>query len=195
GRPAPRYAPMKVLCVTTFTHLPAKCGTWYGPARWLIVLSAITSPSVGYAPWSRVKCVSTAVSLPSDAEPRAMALIAVGRGRVEVLAPCLDPLPRPAEPARDDGDQHLLGVRVALDAEAAADVGGEHAYSRFAQPERARDGRAHRVRHLRRGPYRKEAVGGGGMGDDAARLDRHAGDARQFGRRLPAHRRIGGAPP
>jgi len=50
-------------------------------------------------------------------------LIAIGRRREEVLAPGLDPLHRPAEPARDHRDQHLLGIRVALDAEAAATSG------------------------------------------------------------------------
>jgi len=120
----------------------------------------------------------------ADAEARAVPLIAVGGGGEEVLAPRLDPLHGPAEPARDGRDQHLLGVRVALDAEAAADVGRQHAYARLAEPERGGDGAAHGVGDLRRGPHREETVRRRGMREHAARLDRHAGHAREVEGRL-----------
>ena len=40
----------------------------------------------------------------------------------EMLAPVLDPLDRPAEAKRAERDQHVLGIDLAADAEAAADM-------------------------------------------------------------------------
>jgi len=48
--------------------------------------------------------------------------------RQQVLHARRDPLDRTPEPARQPRDQHLLAVRPPLHAEAAADVGGDHAH-------------------------------------------------------------------
>ena len=120
----------------------------------------------------------------AHAEPRAMPLVAVGRRGQEVLAPRLDPLHRAPQPPRDHRDEHLFGVGVPLDAEAPADVGRQHAHARLAEPEGSGDGAAHGVGDLGRGPQGEEAIGRRGMRDDAARLDRHAGHAREVERRL-----------
>ena len=120
----------------------------------------------------------------THAEPRAVPLVAVGRRGQEVFAPRLDPLHRASQPPRDHRDEHLFGVGVALDAEAAADVGCQHAHARLTEPEGSGDGAAHGVGDLGRGPQGEEAIRRRGMRDDAARLDRHAGHAREVERRL-----------
>ena len=50
-----------------------------------------------------------------------------------MLAPVLDPLHRPAEPARQERDQQVLRIDMPLDAEAAADVERDAAHARFRQ--------------------------------------------------------------
>jgi len=62
-----------------------------------------------------------------QADARGVDLVAVTGGREEVLAPRLDPLHGAAQPPSQRRDQHFLGVDVALDAEAAANVGRDHA--------------------------------------------------------------------
>ena len=79
---------------------------------------------------------------------------------------------RPREP-RGLRQRELLGVDVDLRAEAAADVGRDHAHLRLGDAADRRDERAHEVRHLRRGVERELAAGRDPVGDDGARLDRH----------------------
>ena len=43
-------------------------------------------------------------------------------GGDQMLAPVLDPFHRPAEPQRGEADQHVLGIKLAANAEAAADM-------------------------------------------------------------------------
>ena len=50
-----------------------------------------------------------------------------------MLAAVLDPLHRPAERARQERDQQILGIDVALDAETAADVERDAAHAGFRQ--------------------------------------------------------------
>ena len=112
-----------------------------------------------------------------DPEPRLMVLVAVGRRRHEVFAPGLDPLHRTAQPARDCRNQDVFGIDVALGAETAADVGGDHSHLLLGEAERRGDRRADGERHLRRRPHREPAIRRIGLRHDAARLDRHRGDA------------------
>ena len=44
-------------------------------------------------------------------------------GRDQMLAPVLDPFHRPVESHGGDADQYVLGIKLAADAEAAADMG------------------------------------------------------------------------
>jgi hypothetical protein len=120
----------------------------------------------------------------THAEPGVVVLIAIGRGREEVLAARLDPFHRAAEPPRDGGDDDFFRVRMPLDAEATADIRRQHANARLGQAQRARDGAADGVGYLRRRPHGEQAVGCRRMRDDAARLDRHAGDPRKVEHRF-----------
>ena len=124
------------------------------------------------------------------AEPGVVALIAIGRGREEVFAACLDPLHRAAEPPRDGGDDDFFRIGVPLDAEATADIRRQHPNARLGEAQRARDGTANGVGHLRRGPHGEQAIGCRRMRDDAARLDRDAGDPRKIEHRFDDHIRL-----
>ena len=95
-------------------------------------------------------------------------------GDLHVLRAGLDPLDRPPELARGPARDQLLAVDLELGAEAAADVGGDHANVVLGQAEQQRHEQPHEVRHLGRGPERQRtrAV----VGQHAPRLDRRAGD-------------------
>ena len=94
-------------------------------------------------------------------------------GGQEVLEPVLGPLDRPAEAQRRGGRRRDLRRGHALGAERAADVGQPHADAR---PERRREARERPVRVLRGDPDGQPVAVG--LGDDAARLHRHRGHAR-----------------
>jgi hypothetical protein len=125
-----------------------------------------------------------------DAEPRAVALIAIRRRGQEVLAARLDPFHRPAKPARRRRQQDVLGIDVPLGAEAAADVGRDHPHLLLCQAQGRRDRGAHGERNLRRRPDRQPAVRRLGLDQHAARLDRHGGDAGHVEPRLDDHLRL-----
>jgi hypothetical protein len=59
----------------------------------LIVLAVMAPPRVGNAPWSRVKLVSMRGdrAVARDADAGGVRLVAIARGRQEVLAPRLRP--------------------------------------------------------------------------------------------------------
>ncbi len=57
-----------------------------------------------------------------DRGAHAIVLLARMVGGDEMLAPVLDPFHRPAEPQRGEADQHVLRIKLAADAEAAADM-------------------------------------------------------------------------
>ena len=57
-----------------------------------------------------------------DRGANAVVLLARMIGGDQMLAPVLDPFHRPAEPQRAEADQHVLGIKLAAHAEAAADV-------------------------------------------------------------------------
>ena len=92
--------------------------------------------------------------------------------RVEALGALLDPLDRAAEPPGEQQRERLLGVDVQLRAEAAADVGRDHAQLRLGHPEHAGERHAEDVRHLRRRPERQLARRVDRLREHAARLDR-----------------------
>ena len=73
-----------------------------------------------------------------------------------------------------DGRQVVL-VDVDLDAERAADVGRDHPHAVLGQAEEIGQHRPHHVRHLRRDPHGERARRRIEIGDEAARLHRHAG--------------------
>ena len=89
-----------------------------------------------------------------------------------VLRARLDPLHRPAQLPRRPGEQDLLAVDLQLGAEAAADVGGDHAHAVLGHPELQREEELEEVRHLR--GARDGELAGAVVGDHAARLDRRA---------------------
>jgi hypothetical protein len=88
-----------------------------------------------------------------------------------VLRALLDPLHRHAETPREGGGEELLGVDVQLGAEAAADVGSDHAHLGLVEPERRREQEPQDVRDLRGRPDGQVAVRLG-PGEHRARLHR-----------------------
>ena len=88
-----------------------------------------------------------------------------------VLGALLGPLHRAAEPACERDGERLLGVDVELRAEAAADVGGDHADLRLGDAEHELQREAQDVRHLRRRPER-DLAGRADLREHATRLDR-----------------------
>ena len=93
------------------------------------------------------------------------------RGQV-VLGALLDPLHRPTEPARDGEADRLLCVDIELRAEAASDVGSDHAQLGLRDAERERERDLRDVRDLRRRPHRELAHRRRRLHDHTARLDR-----------------------
>ena len=92
--------------------------------------------------------------------------------RDEALAAGGDPFHRPPQPPRRPGDDGLLGIVLALVAEAAADVGRDQTDGGLRQPKLLGDGAADVMRHLRRGIERELARAA--VGQHRARLDRSA---------------------
>ena len=119
-----------------------------------------------------------------------MALVAIGRGRQEMLAARLDPFHRASDAARDSGQQNVLGIDVTLGAEAAADVRRDHAHSLLGEAQGRGDRGAHGERYLGRRPDRQPAVRSVGLHQHAAWLDRHRGHARHAEARLDDHVRL-----
>ena len=62
-------------------------------------------------------------------------------GRDQMLAAILDPFHRPADEPRRERDQKILGIELALDAEAAADVDLDHVDVALGDPEHRRERR------------------------------------------------------
>ncbi len=93
----------------------------------------------------------------------------------KTFRPARDPAHRTAQPPRGPGDDPLLGIELALVAEAAADVGRHHAQRALGDAELLRHLAADVVRGLRRRVKRKLLALR--FGHDRARLDRRAGQA------------------
>src|SRR5262249_10322091 len=103
-----------------------------------------------------------------------VALLAGMVGGDQVLAPGLDPFPRRAEPQRREADQHVLGIELAADAEAAADMALEQMHARRRAAEHAGDAVAVPVRHLGGTVELEEIAGGVVARDRATGLKRNA---------------------
>jgi hypothetical protein len=115
-------------------------------------------------------------------------LVALHAGHERVLAPRLDPLDRPVEPAGELGHHDVFGVVHALGAEAAADVGRrDDAHLILAEPELARDHPAVPVDHLHRAADRQQAVAP--LGDERPGLERVRAAAGQPDAGAHHHRR------
>jgi hypothetical protein len=99
-------------------------------------------------------------------------LTAAVRRRREVLASGLRPLDRFAELHRDPGNQDLLAIDVELRAEAAADLGRDHAHAALGQLQHLGELRAEQMRDLRARPDRQLLRGRVPLRDDGARLHR-----------------------
>ena len=80
--------------------------------------------------------------------PDVVMLVARMVGGDQVLAAVLDPFHRALEPHRGDADQNVLGIELAADAEAAADMRLEALHRRRRAVEHARDQLLVPVRHL-----------------------------------------------
>ena len=91
-----------------------------------------------------------------------------------MLVPILDPAHRPDNPAGQERDQEILGIDVALDAEATADVGRRDAYAAFRQIEKRRRLAAEPMHHLSRGPDGDRISPLVVDADNAAAFHRHA---------------------
>jgi hypothetical protein len=130
---------------------------------------------------------AVAVGRHLDAE-RLLARVDIGQER---LASARNELDGPPERQRERADGHVILVDVDLDAEAAADVGGDDPDARLAQREELREDGLHHVRDLGRDPHRERACRGLVVGDQAARLERHAGVAARGERARPHAARAG----
>ena len=108
---------------------------------------------------------------------------AVDVGRERLRAPCL-PRDGPAEPHRTPRDDRLGLVVLALEAEAAADVGGDDPDLVLGEAERAGDHAAVVVGHLRRERHREAAPAGPVLGEDAPGFERVRGEALVHERQL-----------
>ena len=92
--------------------------------------------------------------------------------REQVLVPVLDPFDRPPEQPSRERDQYILGVELAADTEAAADVDFQEANVPDREREHPRERRPVEVLDLRRAPQGQPVEGGVVLGDEAARLQR-----------------------
>ncbi len=118
-------------------------------------------------------------------------LVARMRRGHEMLAPLLDPAHRPAEAAREERDQEILGVGVALAAEPAADIERDDAHALLGEAEGRGDLAAHPMHDLGRGPARHRPGARIVGADDAAAFQRHRGIAMVVEAALQAVRRGG----
>ena len=109
-------------------------------------------------------------------------------GGDEVLRPVLDPPHGPADAEGEQRDEDVLGVELAAGAEAAADVDLDEPHALRLEPEQAGDHRAVEVLHLG-GAVHGHAAVAGGLGEEAAGLDRRSRLAREAERAADDHGR------
>ena len=122
-----------------------------------------------------VKGENTALGV--DRGANLMALLPRMIGGDQMLAPVLDPLHRAAEPQRGKADQHVLGIKLAANAEAAADMALEQMHAGGIASQHAGDVVAIPVRHLG-GAMKLQHVAGGVIARDRATgFERNAGMA------------------
>ena len=122
-----------------------------------------------------VKGENTALGV--DRGANLMALLPRMIGGDQMLAPVLDPLHRAAEPQRGKADQHVLGIKLAANTEAAADMALEQMHAGGIASQHAGDVVAIPVRHLG-GAMKLQHVAGGVIARDRATgFERNAGMA------------------
>ena len=118
-----------------------------------------------------------------------MKLVARMGGAHQMFAALLDPAHRATEPMSEKRDQQILGIDVALAAEAAADIERDAAHPRLRQAEQRGGLAPYPMHDLGRGPDRR-GVGARIVGaDDAAAFHRHRGVAVVIEAPLQAMRR------
>ena len=124
------------------------------------------------------------VSVAIHRGPDPVGLFARMVGADQVLAAVLDPFHRAAKPHRGDADQYILRIKLAANAETAADMGLVQMDRRRSAIQHAREQIAGSVRDFRRPVQFEDVAGRIVAADGAARLQRHAGVApdgeRQF---------------
>ena len=91
-------------------------------------------------------------------------------GALEILAAGFDPLHGLADLHGHEAHERFFGVDVELAAEAAADLGRDHAQAVLVHAEHLRDQRAQQVRNLSGGVEREILFGGAIIGHHAARF-------------------------
>src|SRR2546426_2459410 len=91
---------------------------------------------------------------------------------LEVFAPALDPLDRPAQLPRSEAGHAFFTVNVQLAAEGSADFGRNHAAAGLINPDHDGKLRLEQVRDLSRRPDGERVFAGRVAGDHAARLHR-----------------------
>ena len=96
-------------------------------------------------------------------------------GRDQMLAPVFDPFHRPVEFLGGDANQHVLRIKLAAGAEAAADMGLVNVDRARRKLKHARQQFLIAVRHLGGAVQFENAARGVVAADGAARLERHAG--------------------
>ncbi len=116
-------------------------------------------------------------SLGIDREAALDAVVAGMDVAAEGLEAVGDELHRPTHDPRHAGHRHLVGIDMDLDAVGAADILADDAYVALRQPELGGEDVLHHVRRLRRMMHGERAIGAVVVGDDGARLQRHAGMA------------------
>ena len=109
-----------------------------------------------------------------DGHARLDAVIAGVDVAGEALQPVGDELDRPAHDLGDDGNRHLVGVDVHLDAVAAADIAADDAHVALGQPQVLGEHALHHVRGLRRVVHGEPGGSAVVVGQDRARLDGEA---------------------
>ena len=119
------------------------------------------------------KAVMRAVAL--DADPPFTTMVPGVDIGVEAFDPVGDKLDRPPQQLRQRIGRHFVGVDMYLDAEGAADVLADHADLLFCEAEVKGRDILHHVRRLRALIDREPRFCGIPVGDDSARLQRHAG--------------------
>ena len=126
-----------------------------------------------------------------EADLHRVDLGALLRGCQHVLEAILEPPHRAAETSRQQRDQHVFGIDDQLGAEAAADVGRQHAHAMRLEREQIADELAHLVGDLGRRPHRQEPGHRVVLGDEPSRLHGLAtGAADAQGQARPARCRL-----
>ena len=128
-------------------------------------------------------------SLGIDRRADAMLLLPRMIGGDQVLTAVLDPFHRPAKPQRRRADQDILGIKLAADAEAAADMALVKMNPRRREPEHPGDLIAIPVRHLGGAMQLEYLARAVIAADRAAGLERYAGMAPDA--QLERHDRMG----